>query len=786
LVAVVTHEHTTATKDSVAQPTSDTINYYTWWDSAQQSYTDYTPDTSHPGTVYATDYNYDKRGYLTDASISDGAPRDVAYTNGVNGEILENNDNKSSSPATKFFWFDGIQQGDVSNDGTSDTDYVQSIAQHTTKPGTGFFQNGATTPTAYADFDAAYDPINGLDSHETPATRYTVSQGDTLESIAQAVWGDANFWYLIADSNGIQSDDQLVSGMDLIIPDKVANASNSSSTFRVYDPNLALGNTSPTHPPKPQSHHGGCGVLGEVLLAVVAVAVTVVTAGAAVAALTPGMSLIGGMGAFVTGSAVADVGVAGMVGIGAAAGAAGSIASQGIGVATGLQSKFNWGAVGLAAVGGAVGGGLQAVGAFSDMAESIGSFGVGALRGITGSLITQGIGVATGLQSKFDWAGVAAAGVGSGVGNWVGSELNGVDYGFGDVLNKATTRLVSGMAGDIANAASRTLVNGSDFGDNILLALPSTIVQTVGAAYADYENQVQATNGLNGDLTGATVKTTPVDVSELPPVVDSEGATPDAAPATTAVSNPQQANATSNLAGTSSGDSLIEPAGANGPVLSRSDQIIAATAAGYSAEQIATSIDSGLHFVPNAEGSGSWLDGSNVETVIVTSPPSHPGAWGGTAWALDYISKAIDGGQASRAAVLSVLKIGASPVERRLFNIMVSSLDKRLGVASYALTVASDFASAQASIQAGADPAEAYAHAAGHSGASISGGIIGGLIGGAAAGPPGAVIGAAIGSEAPDVHIPDEVKILFPALLIPDIVQASADDLGAYLKSKGW
>lgn len=35
--------------------------------------------------------------------------------------------------------------------------------------------------------------------------------------------------------------------------------------------------------------------------------------------------------------------------------------------------------------------------------------------GVAGNLVTQGIGVATGLQSRFDWAGVAAAGIGNGV-----------------------------------------------------------------------------------------------------------------------------------------------------------------------------------------------------------------------------------------------------------------------------------------------------------------------------------------------------------------------------------
>jgi hypothetical protein len=76
-----------------------------------------------------------------------------------------------------------------------------------------------------------------------------VQDGDTLQSIAEQIWGDSNFWYLIADANGLNGSSQLTAGMDLIIPNKVANVSNSNSTYRVYDPNLAIGDTSPTHPP---------------------------------------------------------------------------------------------------------------------------------------------------------------------------------------------------------------------------------------------------------------------------------------------------------------------------------------------------------------------------------------------------------------------------------------------------------------------------------------------------------------------------------------------------------
>jgi hypothetical protein len=103
------------------------------------------------------------------------------------------------------------------------------------------------------------------------------------------------------------------------------------------------------------------------------------------------------------------------------------VVSQGVGLATGLQSKFDWGAVAMAGIGGAIGAGL-APGGLSGQAGAFGDFTGStianmALRGATADLATQSIGVATGLQSKFDWGGVAAAGIGAGVMTAVGGSL---------------------------------------------------------------------------------------------------------------------------------------------------------------------------------------------------------------------------------------------------------------------------------------------------------------------------------------------------------------------------
>jgi hypothetical protein len=126
----------------------------------------------------------------------------------------------------------------------------------------------------------------------------------------------------------------------------------------------------------------------------------------------------------------------------------------------------------MAAIGGGVGAGLGTISGLS------GSLGADVLRGALGNAITQGIGVATGLQRRFDWAGVAAAGVMAGVTGLVsrnipGAATSGSAATFGN-------QFISGMAGMIAGAATRSIVNGSDFGDNIMAMLPDAIGQTIG------------------------------------------------------------------------------------------------------------------------------------------------------------------------------------------------------------------------------------------------------------------------------------------------------------------
>jgi YD repeat-containing protein len=474
---VVTKAVTSVTKNGAGQTGNSTTNTFEWWDNALQKTTNYVSgSTNNTSTFY-----YDEGGHLQSVYIQDGRPRSVTFITDANGQILQRDeaDNNASNgdPRELHYYFNGIKVGDVSNNGTSDLDYAASIAQHQAVPGNYAFRNGWGTGYNYADFDQSYDPINGL-NYESSAGRYTVQAGDTLESIAQAVWGDASFWYMIAEANGLSGADSIQAGQSLLIPNKVHNSHNNSSTWKVYDPNEAIGDTAPTAV-KPPKKSGGCGGFGMILMVVVAIAVSVVTYGAltapATATVTGSAAVATSVGALTiptvavsAGGILAGGGLAAGVAAGALAAAAGSIVSQGVGLAIGAQDRFSWKGVALSALTGGVSGGLGGVNVFGSTAKGLGAIGNMAARGVASSVITQGIALAAGLQSKFDWAGVASAGVGGGIGKWVGGG-----------------QTVSGMAGGLAASAAQSLVTGRDFGDTLMGNLPSIIGNTIGNLVAE-------------------------------------------------------------------------------------------------------------------------------------------------------------------------------------------------------------------------------------------------------------------------------------------------------------
>ncbi len=135
--------------------------------------------------------------------------------------------------------------------------------------------------------------------------------------------------------------------------------------------------------------------------------------------------------------------------------------------------------------GGGVTAGISQIGGLSQALKGIDkALGSGQLisRGVTsalGSAVTQGIGVATGLQDKFSWVGVAAAGIGNAFGGLAADAL-GKSGGF--LATSFGQDLAHGTASLLANAATRSAIEGSNFGDNIIAALPDAISSVLGRA----------------------------------------------------------------------------------------------------------------------------------------------------------------------------------------------------------------------------------------------------------------------------------------------------------------
>ncbi|WP_019962172.1 hypothetical protein [Woodsholea maritima] len=322
--------------------------------------------------------------------------------------------------------------------------------------------------------------------------------------------GDSALWYKIAEANGLSGQSQLIEGQSLLLPTGVMRNSYNATTFTPYDPNKAIGNLTPSSPsePRPVARKGkkGCGGIGQIFMVVIAVAVTLITKNVV-------------LGGKLLGSTTAAS---------AAAGAVGSIASQAFGVATGIQDKFSWNAVAMAGISGGIGAGLGKIagdmaqagraaykagvasrmgyanaGALAQRAQQMGSkwgalgkvlggTGVGGAiaRGVTGSALGQGAAMAFGWQSRFDWAGLAAAGVSAGVGQAVGQwSAKRSDPMWAALNNKAVMpqAVAEGLtigSRVISNAATRSLIDGTSFGDNVLSSLPDVIGQTIGSKIA--------------------------------------------------------------------------------------------------------------------------------------------------------------------------------------------------------------------------------------------------------------------------------------------------------------
>ncbi|RSY78556.1 LysM peptidoglycan-binding domain-containing protein [Sphingomonas koreensis] len=392
----------------------------------------------------------------------------------------------TGDPQEIWYRFNGKQMGYIGNNGTLNTDYQSSVAGRELTQGSGAFRNGASYGGSYADFDQFYEGITShsqggaggsyvVRGGETLAGLAAQLWGDSSlwYKLAEANGLSAGTSLVTGQTLHIPSGvSRSQHNATTFTPYDPAETLGDTSP------------TTPT-PQKPKKGNK-CGVFGQILMVAIAVAVTValrVPAAKLFANLGLG-SAVGSGTAIATAGAGLSIGATSAAGIAGTIGAAavGSVASQAFGLATGIQQGgFNWKGVGLSAIGAGIGSGLGAISALKDIAGS--PFLSGAVRGALGNALTQGIGIATGLQSKFDFAGVAVGAAVGGVVGGLGKTL-GVDWDGGINAANMSKQLVASTAGAIAGSAARSLLTGSSFGDNILAALPDVIGSTIGGAVA--------------------------------------------------------------------------------------------------------------------------------------------------------------------------------------------------------------------------------------------------------------------------------------------------------------
>lgn len=178
-----------------------------------------------------------------------------------------------------------------------------------------------------------------------------------MRAISSRVFGNGNYWYLIADANGlVDSGDssRLAEGASVRIPNGVnTSTQNNKDVFKAFDSELLTGDVTPVPSPPKQ----GCGI-EQIVMIVVIVIVTIYTAGAAASYLATG-SATWGAGAFSAGvgamggsmasaGAIASTSIAATIGSTASAmaaafvgGVAGSIAGQLVGKSMGIVDSFS-------------------------------------------------------------------------------------------------------------------------------------------------------------------------------------------------------------------------------------------------------------------------------------------------------------------------------------------------------------------------------------------------------------------------------------------------------------
>ncbi|SCZ19763.1 MULTISPECIES: LysM peptidoglycan-binding domain-containing protein [unclassified Pseudomonas] len=402
---------------------------------------------NHRGSFSAGQVLFDgyKESQSTVTRTNGGSPGTTTYTYSARGELLQAIGTGGNVFTRRL--------------ATNDEGRLITRQESSGKAQTYLYYQGA----ALANFGNAsapeisdtFTPIS-TDYPERTPSNYVVNQGDTLESIAQSVWGDSKMWYLIADANGLDPSKALNPGDNLKIPNVVSSTHNDATTFKPYSPDDVIGNTAPTPkaPPPPKPKKKKSGGLASVVMVVVAVVATVFTAGAATAVISGAASTLGGAAAAGTAAlSAAAAGTAATISLGGAivGAAVGSAASQLVGMGMGAVDKFSWGQVAASGItGGLTYGITSGIGTLAQGAQpgSWAQIAASAARtysaqGVFNYAASQMAYRIVGLDTSFSWNRLASSVVAANV----SGQLNG------RLGNQLSGQIVSGQIGAYASAA---------------------------------------------------------------------------------------------------------------------------------------------------------------------------------------------------------------------------------------------------------------------------------------------------------------------------------------------
>ncbi|MET4674915.1 YD repeat-containing protein [Luteibacter sp. PvP120] len=369
----------------------------------------------------------------------------------------------------RVFAYDGNGQIVSRRDGTASGDTIDQGTGTAAAQRNNHFVYVNGQQVGHYDNDKSLDVLSQVTAFSSGNSTgdYVVQEGDTLKSIAQAVYGNASLWYVIAQANALGGDNELATGLSLTIPAVTTNQ-NDATTFKPYNPSEIQGSTTPNlpviaPPPPPPKQH--CNVVATIIVIAVVVAASFVVGPLAAAALN---STLAG------------------VAVGAAAGsAAGQLAGDALGTHQGFSLGEVFTAAATAVVTTGVGQYLSTTSEAASAAqagESVStatatagtlSFAGRAIQAAAGYVAQDVAGKLVGQHEHFSWAGLVSSSLAAGVGGEFGPTPSQIQTG---LVNGSDLQIGAGtlVAGVVQRETSRAL------GDDHVPSLKNIEEQIVG------------------------------------------------------------------------------------------------------------------------------------------------------------------------------------------------------------------------------------------------------------------------------------------------------------------